>query len=76
MSYLKALLTSPWQSVTLLRAEKDRKRVQVLDHMILKLKEVLQLIAERNFHRTLDKMNSLVLASKLLMDPKPTIHFY
>jgi len=35
------MYTTPWQSVTLLRAEKDMDRVQVLDYMIGQLKEVL-----------------------------------
>lgn len=54
----------------------DRDRITFITYVVNSLQEILQKVSERQFFNCLEPLYQLIQISKLLNDPKPTLHLY
>ena len=73
---MNKMFTAPWTKVTLKSKAQDEPRIEVLDHMIQKLMEILKHVKVHSFHEIVAPLCQLTLLSKHLTDTKPTLSLY
>ena len=73
---MNKMFTAPWTKVSLKFKAQDEPRIEVLDHMIQKLIEILKRVKVHSFHEIVAPLCQLTLLSKHLTDTKPTLSLY